>query len=129
VHGCCGSHVWAQGKEKGLGAGHLEKKIRRGLGRATRRPAGSGSAAVGDAQKGDDAPGGRRQHLLADAHEGEDAMAAHGRGMRCSRGTAWAMQEREEEDVLQGTVAAVQESEEENARQKDARLGLREHDL
>jgi hypothetical protein len=39
------------------------------------------------------------------------------------------MQEREEEDVLQGTVAAVQGGEEENARQKDARLGLREQDL
>jgi hypothetical protein len=36
------------------------------------------------------------------------------------------VQEREEEDMLQGTTAAVQESEEENARQRDARLGLRE---
>jgi hypothetical protein len=90
VHGCCGSHVWAQGKEKGLGAGHLEKKIRRGLGRATRRPAGGGSAAAGDAQKGDHAPGGRRQHLLVDAQEeGEQRReeklgpATWAAGMRC----------------------------------------------
>jgi hypothetical protein len=43
------------------------------------------------------------------------------------QGDGWAMQEREEEDVLQGTAVAVQESEEENARLKDARLGLREN--
>jgi hypothetical protein len=70
-----------------------------------------------------------RVRRRGDGQGKEDAMAAHGRGMRCSRRTAWAMQEREEEDVLQGTVAAVQGSEEENARQKDARLGLREQDL
>jgi hypothetical protein len=40
------------------------RRGRSGLGKATRRPAGVGSVAAGDAQKGDDAPGGRRQHLF-----------------------------------------------------------------
>jgi hypothetical protein len=44
-------------------------------------------------------------------------MAALSREMRCSRGTPWV------------TAVVVQESEQENARQKDARLGLREQDL
>jgi hypothetical protein len=34
--------------------------------RATRRPAGGGGAAAGDAQRGDNTPGGRRQHLFMD---------------------------------------------------------------
>jgi hypothetical protein len=66
------------------------RRGRGGLSKATRRPVGVGSVAAGDAQKGDDAPGGRRQHLFMDAQEeGEQGReeklgpATWAAGMRC----------------------------------------------
>jgi hypothetical protein len=58
---------------------------------ATRGPAGGcSSVAAGDARKGDDAPGGRRQHLFVDVQEegeqereGNLGPATCGPGMRC----------------------------------------------
>jgi hypothetical protein len=61
------------------------------LGDAGRGDEGAGrGGAAGDARKGDDAPGGRRQHLFVDVQEegeqereGNLGLATCGAGMRC----------------------------------------------
>jgi hypothetical protein len=79
-----------QAAERRANAGRCRKGRRGG------RQEGCSSVAVGDARKGDDAPGGRRQHLFVDVQEegeqereGNLGPATCGAGMRC-RGEGYA---------------------------------------